>query len=419
MIIRPLTIYDNFYISTNSHIQLAMRCKKESYIERVLHNLKKMAVGTRLRIENGHLIIENREIPVYRLPNSIRTPYEATNYVALNHVSNPSISLATISANDSIVAINSHHLCFDGGIALEIFNGLRDNIDVKLPQKVENIFDVFSIEIEKAKHWSMIDAINPELTRVRPRDKIGLFQKNSRSITTTFSDTKNLKCYNEKTEKVHMLTDALYAQIILASSAFEGAFKAAGVKTMINMRPFIKDDKNPWENGVSLSKITVNANDATFDTTVGNLMNMFRNDFNKSLKEGKHFGYLKKYHEKPPKNKKIIPGTFFVLSNVGQFKLGGPFDDVHLRTSGGASDYFPSISFLHFAKIGENKNQAFSSFSYQPSKMTKREADLLLNSVHYGLENVSLNITMAEAIDKIKDFQNEFVDNKYNDYLFK
>ena len=120
-----------------------------------------------------------------------------------------------------------------------------------------------------------------------------------------------------------------------------------------------------------------------------------------------------------PKNKRIIPGTFFILSNVGQFKLGGPFDDVHIRTSDKASDYFPSISFLHFAKIGENKNQLFSSFSYQPSVMTKREADLLLNSIHFGLENISLNITMAEAIDKIKDFQNDFVDNKFDGYLIK
>lgn len=56
-----------------------------------------------------------------------------------------------------------------------------------------------------------------------------------------------------------------------------------------------------------LSKITVNAIDATLDTTVGQLMKMLRNDCNESLNEGKHFGYLKKYQEKPPKNKKIIP----------------------------------------------------------------------------------------------------------------
>lgn len=417
--IRPLTPYDKFYISNNGYIQLAMHCKKESYVEPILNNLKKIAIGTQLRIKGDNLIMEKQDVPIYRLPDTISTPYEATNYIVDNFTTKPSIALATIAANKNIIAVNSHHLCFDGGIALEIFNALRDNIEVNPPQKLESIYEVFPTEIEQAKHWSMIDSINPELTRVRPKDKIGLFSKNSKSITTTFSEAKNLQCYDKKTNKVHMLTDSLYAQIILTSSAFEGAFKAAGVKTMINMRPFIKNRRNLWENGVALSKITVNAKDATLDTTVGQLMDMLRADFNKSLKEGKHFGYLKKFQEKPPKNKRIIPGTFFVLSNVGQFVLGGPFDDVHMRTSGNASDYFPSISFLHFAKIGENENRVFSNFSYHSSVMTKREADLLLSSIHYGLENISMNISMAEAIDKIKDFQDDFVYNKYDEYLIK
>ena len=59
---------------------------------------------------------------------------------------------------------------------------------------------------------------------------------------------------------------------------------------------------------------------------------MLRFDFNKSFGQGKHFGYLKKYEDKPDL-KKVIPGTFLVLTNVGQFRLGGPFDDVNSHHS--------------------------------------------------------------------------------------
>lgn len=143
---------------------------------------------------------------------------------------------------------------------------------------------------------------------------------------------------------------------------------------------------------------------------------MLRFDFNKSLSQGKHFGYLKKYEDKP-NLKKVIPGTFFVLTNVGQFRLGGPFDDVNLSSSGDASRFLSAISILHFAKINDKKNEAHSRLSYQSSCMSKREADLILNSIHYGLENIGLDKSIAEAIEMIKDFQKNFIKTKYDNYL--
>lgn len=138
-----------------------MRCTSESYTKSVVENIKKIAIGTQLRLEKDKVIYEEHDVPVYRLPDTITTAKEATNYMVQHLTSKKEESLATIAANKRIVAINSHHLCFDGGMGLEIFNALRDGINnFEKPKKLENVFDLFPNEIQQAKHWPLIDVNN-------------------------------------------------------------------------------------------------------------------------------------------------------------------------------------------------------------------------------------------------------------------
>ena len=186
---------------------------------------------------------------------------------------------------------------------------------------------------------------------------------------------------------------------------------------MINMRKYMKKAAD-FSNGAVLSKITLSARGATKDTTIRDLMKMYRSDFNRSLRDGEHFGYLKHYEDKPDMNN-CINGIFSILTNVGQFKLDGPFDDVAISTNTIAkpSNVFPAASFLHYGIIGKGRNEVITKISYEPSVMTRREADLFVNSIRYGLENIDLDKTIAEAMDMIKDYQNNYIKTQYPKYI--
>ena len=205
--------------------------------------------------------------------------------------------------------------------------------------------------------------------------------------------------------------------MILSTSALNGEFNKTSIKTMINMRPYM-DRKPTIENGAVLSKISLHPEGITINSTVQDLMNATRKAFNDCLKRGVHFGYLKHYEDKPDLDN-IIPGAFMILTNIGQFRLGGPFDDVFIDVNGLGGTKMMVTSSCHFAVIDKekNRNEATTGFTYCGYEMSKREATMMVKSIHFGLENINLNKTIAEALEMIKDFQNNFRKYEFPKFL--
>ena len=415
--IKSLSPYDKMFVAANQYMQLAMHVKNESFFDDTLEKLKKIAIGTQLKLIDNKVHMEEMDIPVFKIPDEVNSLQKACQYMYVNCTRPKDESLASIGINrkNNTIVLNSHHLCTDGGACVDIYNGIKDNVGIVKPKKLENVFDVFKDIIPKATDYPKIDINNPELIRYNPRDKgphttIPFTQK-----VYTKSNAFDFKCYNKKTGKMHGLTDALYTNMMLTASALNGSFSKFGVKTMINMRPYM-NRKATFENGAVLSKITLEPKNVTPDTTVQELMNKYRAEFNDCLKKGVHYGYLKHYEDKPDLEN-VIPGTFMILTNVGQLRLGGPFDDVFIDVHCHPVEQFVASSNMHFAVIDENKNDAISSYSYSPFKMSEREATMMLKSIHYGLENIDLDKTLAEALEMVKEYQKNFIKYEYPKYF--
>ena len=413
-----LSPYDKFFQMVHMHLQVAVHVKDPMYIAPLLEKAKKIAVGTQLKLQKDKLIFEKADVPIFRLPDNFSSMRDACGYMYMNHTRPINEALASIGANKDTIVINSHHLCCDGGMLVEMFNALKGEKEYDQPKTLENVFKVFPEEIERATKWPKIDINDENLARFTPKDKgmpfVSMYTQKSTGFDTT---PDKLKVYDKKTGKVHGLTDAFYSYMVLTTSVMNGKFKETGVKTMINMRKYMKKPAD-FSNGAILSKVTLSAPLATPDTTIKDFMKMYRKDFNNILKNGEHFGFLKHYEDSPDKNK-MINGTFSILTNVGQFRLGGPIDDVAICTNRFSPPVpaLPALSVLHYAVIGKNRNDLYTRISYQPLAFTAREADMFVGSIRYGLENIDLNKTIKEARQMIKNYQDQFIKYQYPKYL--
>ena len=217
-------------------------------------------------------------------------------------------------------------------------------------------------------------------------------------------------------QKPKGLSDALYTSCILSGLAHDHKFdEGLGVTTVMNMRPFLKY-KPTLREGVSLVLLPVSGK-ANLDTRISEFMKRMRNNFNESVQNGLQFGYLQDFM-KPMQHVKSIPGTGFSITNVGQIRVDGPFNDFAIVSSTKSSTGFPFCTVIHYATINENQNEIHTGFQYEPSTISEREAKLILNSIVYGLENIKMSDSFGVALEKMEAFQSNYIRNEFPKYVY-
>ena len=421
MLKRPLDAYDNLFNVTGQMMQLAIHLKHPSLVEPVLEKVKKIFVSTKTRVECNYLVKDDSiDVPIVRLPENFKSMRDACEFMFQRHSPIITERMGTIGANSDTIVINSHHTCTDGGYFLQAFNTIRDEIDFEEPKLTRGTFESFPSEIEQATVAPPPMALNERLTRFTPKDKNMLVDHPFIFTVKKTIQAKDLKCYDQKKQRPKGLTDALYTNVILSGLAYENKEKIeeeTGITTVMSMRPYLKGPAT-LEDGCILALLPVSGR-GTNDTTVAQFMNSTRLDFQERLKRGEHFGYIKDF-TKPVDMSKAKSGVPMTVTNIGQFRLGGPIDDVAVAaTVTGVPKGSPFCTFVHYAVIGENRNDAVNEVMYSPTVTSERETQLLLNSTIYGLENIDLNDSIGVALEKMKEFQSNFVKNEYPKYLYK
>ena len=410
--------FDQQFIEGNNIIKLALKLKDPSYVGPTIEKIRKYAVGTRLKYENGKIVPITYEVPAVRLPDNFKSLREACEYMSFHHTYQPNQVLGNIGANKDTVILNINHVACDGEMMIELFDAIRDNRETDTPQKIVSVYDRYKEELANAKEYLEPGTFDPNVTRITPKDKGFLYGSMFREKVYFNMPTDHLKCYNKKTGKVHMLTDSYHAQIILAMSAYEGTFKRQGIVTAVNLRQFLKE-KQSFENCCQISTVSVHAH-ATPESTVAEMMNMLRDDLNNILKKNIHFGFYRNF-EKTPDPKKLIPGTLINFSNAGKFVIKGPIvDDAYADLS-----VFPNPSPIstisHIAVIDEEKgrNEVLSTLGYQTSMISRREAQMILNSVKFGLTNIEPEkTTCKKALEMHKQYQEAFIKHEFPKYIY-
>lgn len=401
--IRDIAPFEKFFIKGRCFIQLGVKCKTQKIASSVVERLSKNVLGLHSRCEDMKIICEKQDVPVYKLPNNFKSMREACLYMAEKHTRPVNQALGSIGANNDTVVLNVNHACGDGGYLLFLYDYLKNNKDYILPKTFEPVEKTFAKEMASNNTCPKFVTVDPTLTRIKPRDPLHL---NDAAMAQHFvykSKAEDLKFYNKKEGKLHGLTDNLWSMLILATSAYNGKFDFKSCATCYNLRPYVKNIN--FGNTNTFSSVNVCA-DADRDTTIGELNHRLRANFNKNIKEGTQFGYLNGV-AKGTESGASMPGIGIELSNVGQLKLGGPFTDAWMALTMRSYASPGIISYMTFAienpEVG--RNDIYTQMRYPPQGLSKREAELIVRSVHYGIENFDSSMKCGEAIDKLTDVQ--------------
>ena len=421
-VIKKLNLYDKLFISSNSFMHLAMHLSDPSKTGTMIDKIHKLMIGSRSKVDGDNLISVANDPVVVKIPDNISTLHESINYMIDNHIPNTSNRLVCIGASKNTIVINANHMVSDGGFLKDLFETLRDDKEFKVPHDMKTTLDLFEEDCDKVFDIPIDHSFNPNLTRLFPKDAEMTRYRGCVSTSIASADVSSYKCYDIKSSKPRMFSDALYASVIFAISAYTNDFSRQGIKTVLDMRNYLNSTKNRFELGDLYSNLAITAH-VNVDSNVFDLMKQTRASYESQIKNKMQFGFLKKiFHPEissNPASAKPIPGAIVGVSNVGVFKLGGIIDDVAIDVSYDAGKSFDPFFVTQYSVLDttNKKNRSTILGKHKLNTFSEREAALLTQSILFGLKNIDINSSCGEALDKMKDFQNKFIKEEYPKYI--
>lgn len=133
---RAADAFDSLWIKNNYYVVGVWRCINSDARDLVIEKLCKSFAGFHTYYENGNLVFHKREVPVFKLPENLKTLEEIANYSGLHFARPPSVALGSIAVSEDVVAIVASHSVFDGVLLSILMICL---LKTRISQKSESI----------------------------------------------------------------------------------------------------------------------------------------------------------------------------------------------------------------------------------------------------------------------------------------
>ena len=386
-------------------VQLAMRIKEPKRIPEIIERLSEIILGFHLTTNDTTFFYKKKEVRPIMIPNfddleqSARFMYE-------NHSPDFSETLATVGTNFDTIVLNCGHLCADGVYLINVADEISniDNRKVesfpKLPANIAENFDkqIHSKNVEQCPYIFT----DPDLIRVQVKQNIKPenVSKYAKHVRISIP-IPELKIYDKETKKVNGLTEFLWSTFILSTAAYNNKIDKTGIATCIDMRKYLNKDQVNW----NVCNHYSNISPATFideKMSVKELGRNMRLDFNDKINKGHHYSFL---NSLIPPDGKPIPGIGLELSNIGRFKIGGPIEDIFVKSCVMDKSCDPLISHSSFSVSSPSSNILNGMFRYPSSKVDDKTATIIAKSVEYALKYLPLDTTVGSALDFIQKYQ--------------
>ncbi|KAH0788072.1 hypothetical protein GPJ56_007903 [Histomonas meleagridis] len=398
---RPLVAWESYFVGAKVYLQMALKCKDASLVEPTLQKMSKCVLGLHSKIVgNNKMLTQKQEVPVCAIPDNLNL-VDACQYMYDNHTRPMDQTLATLGANKDTIVLNASHIVADGAYLLYLFNALRYDSKLNIPNEITPVDIAFRDQIQSSTVRSKFNITDPDLARYNSKDPTFLNLCDVSHQNVLQSSIKDFKCYSNG--KVHGLTDSLWANILLTIAAINGDFDHRAISTTINLRPY----REFVDFGIAcaFSSLTVTA-DADKNTTVGEFMKRLRSNFTTQINAGNHFGYLKGI-ENGISNDGIdeLTGAALELSHVGRFQVGGPFSDVSIGCTTKHQSIYGLYSFVSYSVEDENgRNDLVSKIRHDPCQVTDEDAFLYGRTIHHALKTIDPKIKCGDAIEILKEY---------------
>lgn len=385
--------------------QVAVQVKDKKDMPKLIENFKKAFIGLRTRYENN--AIHSREDPmrIFKLPDTIRSPKDACNFMVERLNIPIDDALACLAINEDIVVVNTHHVFADGAFMKQFHIHCFDDIDtdgikVSVPSEV-----VYKEQLEyMRKHMPKDLYMNKQLTTLTCKPKNIPDSKGS-NILDYEIPVEKLQCYDAKLKRPVKLTDSLWATASLAMCTMENDFTRFGINTAVDIRHYLKDKRINWSYTDHYSVPNIVAKNHSMNLTIKELGNEFRKYYNYLYKGyGLLYPYNFKYDLTYPKS------IYMNISNVGPVKVDERVKDFYMQGNDESPGTETFIYLYSFSKIIKESNRFCSRMRFPRQSITKKNAQILNDSIYHLLVDVPLDTTLREAVAELRDYQKKLGD---------
>ena len=405
---RPIAENEKWYFLSKTICQMSLQVEKPSFVPGIVEKLKNRTLGLKIKFDGKNFIRVNDEIDVLKLPSSVSTAEEASEWSRKHFFPDFSKRLATIAANDNFISLTVNHAVGDGGYLKNLLNSLSDpyydnSAEEKLPIPLESYFED-RIRDAETKGVKVVDndlSLTRALTAERKPDA-RIENALTRSILFRI-DSKDLQCYNQQIKAPKSLTEYLWTSICLSAMAFNKKVSDFGCCTWVDTRSFLpKNKQKSLDICNNFSGISAFAK-AKEDSTIASIGREMRIDFDNKYRNNYLFSYLKAAAENEPLLKP--KGVGVELSNLGPISIKKPIVDVHFGIQMNSEYVEDLFSVMNSSIISEENNTVNINFRYGPNKITDQEAKQLSKYIVHTLKHIPSDTKINDAIKMLQQIQ--------------
>ncbi|EAX91251.1 hypothetical protein TVAG_162730 [Trichomonas vaginalis G3] len=379
-----------------------MKLNDTKDVPKIIKKLDKSVAGLHHATDGKNIFRTTGKTPIANLPDDVTDLKKLSEIMSERYTRPSSQSLASIGANKDTVILNLNHLAGDGMFLQNLFTQLKSDKELDYEPTIIPDEEVLSDNIKAYTGGaSKFASVDPDITRIRTKSPNELHISTKVASKFVSSHAKDLMTFKVN-KRLKNMTEYYWINWILACSTLEGKINKCGVATCINLRPFAKNVN------LSVTSCFSHVNATAIpkpDMTVGDIMKELRNSFEENVKKGTQYGEFKAiYNGFPPWSQEMDLGID--ISLIGKFKMEGPFKDLFVSFK--VNDYGLAGFSSYFGYSVEKKDEHVfrGTVRHSTTMLSDLEAQLLANSVHFGLENVAPNMLLDEALDLVKDYQN-------------
>lgn len=394
---------ENYFVSPGAmeRVQMAMKLEDSSYIPKIIDNFRKAFVGLSIKVDGPKFINTGKAAEPVKIPNNITDVDEAISYMVEFETPPIRRCLASIGYNDHIVAVNSSHICSDGGYLKMVVDHCLDDDIGKSPLLPASVIKTYGEQLmEGKKHMDEI-LPNEELTSFKLRPSNNLAPHSSRAEYIVRSmPIQTLKVYNPKTQRVSRMNESVYSSMCLAISAMNNELRNIAVCSCVDIRKYAKTPID-WTFANHYTVLNLIAKNVNQNTTISQVNDLLKEDFLQRSKKGMAFtSYYAPFQT--GKDSAIAHVT-----HIGQLVIKKPFLDLSIYGTMNAEATENLLSLTTLSKVIGNTNTLYLRQRYAPSSITKKDATIITDLTKYALTKINLNTRVGDALKELKDFKSK------------
>lgn len=352
------------------------------------------------------------EVPIFKIPSDLETLQDIANWMHREHPLRIRERMGMIACDEKRLAIEIIHGTGDGDYCLRFVEHLcHPDEHWEMPKCPRSAEEEFNSQIQAQPKANVFCAADANLSRL-------LGDKKDDQATRHFGNyyftipLKEIRGYSPENDKIHGISETMWSSLLVSHAAFSKATFSEtnfSISTVYNLRRLVSKDDVDLSRQNYIASLPVTSHPSE-NTTLKEVGDMMRSDFQQGLKEGRLFSHMKTVWEavyRPWRNPNA-PGIGIEMSSMGTMKISGPVKDAFVTLICDDKKDLGSVSFLTYTAENENKGGEktfIGQMQYSSGEISDEEIELFSKYVIHAMTKFDDKMTVGDAINELRNLQ--------------